>query len=134
MAIRTSENGAQRCLFALTTFLFLISAPEASAQTPAANTLKEMFAAITKCWRAPPDTASMEITLRFSINNKGGLIGKPAITHTKLGKDEKLNATFVSSVLESINTCLPLKITPGLGAAVAGRPLSLLFRQRGREA
>ncbi len=111
-----------------------MSSPIAWAQAAPANTIKEMFAAVTKCWRAPPGTEGMQLTVRMSLTRDGTMLGKPAITHSSLGKDEKLNAEFVGSVLQSLQTCVPVAITPALGGALAGRPFTILFSQRGRQA
>ncbi len=111
-----------------------LSSTKVHAQANPANTMKDMFAAVTKCWRPPAGTEAMQLTVRMSLKRDGGLLGKPAITHSTLGKDEKLNAEFVASVLQSLQTCVPVSITPALGGALAGRPFTILFSQRGRQA
>lgn len=92
------------------------------------NTIKDMWPALYACWTPPPGTAGMAMTLVFSIRSDGSLIGKPQLTYTKFNGDEALKRAFFASVLEALNQSLPLPITTSFGGAIAGRPLTLLFR------
>ena len=116
-----------RFLIATISIAFLPISP-VSAQTSDANTIKDMFVAMTKCWRPPAGSENLEVTVSLSLNATGGIIGKPRVTHSKLDKDESLNKQFVNSVFTSIEQCTPVKITAALGGAIAGRMLTLLYR------
>ncbi len=93
-----------------------------------------MFAALNACWRPPSGADNLEATVRFSLNASGALIGKPMITHSKLGSDDDLNRQFMAAVLKSLASCTPVAVTPALGAAIAGRVLTILFRTGERRA
>ncbi|MER8368942.1 TonB C-terminal domain-containing protein [Mesorhizobium sp. M0119] len=87
------------------------------------DTIDEMFSAIVACWKPPPGTAGMTLTLQFSIRRNGTLIGKPRATYSHLGDDGSLNRAFVASVLEALDKALPLPVSDSMGGAIAGRTL-----------
>ena len=114
--------------------VLLMACPwQASAQERACgsrdpiNSIAEMSSAIFVCWRPPPGTVGMSLTLRFSVRRDGTLIGKPRATFSKLGSDERLNRAFVASILEALDKALPLPFTASMGEAIAGRILSPRF-------
>lgn len=83
---------------------------------------------------AGPEEATL--TLRFAVDAKGQLRGKPQATYSKLpgGRDEQ--RAFVVEALNSLAGCLPLEVTARFGPIVAQRPLILRFlapqpKQRG---
>jgi hypothetical protein len=91
------------------------------------DTLKEMSAAIYACWKPPPGTAGMSLTLRFSLRRNGTLIGKPRATFSDLGTDSALNRAFVASILKALDEALPLPFSDSMGGAIAGRMLAPRF-------
>lgn len=94
--------------------------------TPIA-TLRALGPALTACFRAPARSAGSEITVLLSLTRDGVVFGKPKITYSKLvGKPEDRRA-FVEAALGALAACTPVPLTPGLGGAVAGRPLSIRF-------
>jgi hypothetical protein len=111
----------------------LAGSSEAGAQERACrsrdpvDTLKEMSAAIYACWKPPPGTAGMTLTLRFSLRRDGTLIGKPRATFSDLGADDALNRAFVTSILKALDEALPLPFTDSMGGAIAGRMLAPRF-------
>jgi hypothetical protein len=112
MALVSNEAGAQ----------------ERTCRSPdPVNTLKEMSAAIYACWRPPPGTAGMSLTLRFSLRRNGTLIGKPRATFSDLGEDDALSRAFVASILKALDEALPLPFSDSMGGATAGRMLAPRF-------
>ncbi|RUW43611.1 cell envelope integrity protein TolA, partial [Mesorhizobium sp. M8A.F.Ca.ET.021.01.1.1] len=81
------------------------------------DTIKEMSDAIYACWRPPPGTAGMSLTLRFSLRRNGTLIGKPRATYSDLGTDSQLGRAFVASILKALDDDLPLPFSDGMGGA-----------------
>jgi hypothetical protein len=103
-------------------------AQERACRSPdSVDTLKEMSAAIYACWKPPPGTAGMSLTLRFSLRRDGTLIGKPRATFSDLGADDALNRAFVASVLKALDEALPLPFSDSMGEAIAGRMLAPRF-------
>ena len=87
------------------------------------DTIEEMSEAIYACWKPPPGTAGMSLTLRFSLRRNGTLIGKPRATYSDLGADPQLSRAFVASILKALDDALPLPFSDSMGGAIAGRML-----------
>ncbi len=90
--------------------------------------LADIGPAIRACWKPPSDASGMELTLVFSLNRSGAVLGKPRISYSKLLGDTEQQRRFVASVLMALSACTPLQITEALGAAIAGRPFAMRFR------
>jgi hypothetical protein len=111
----------------------LAGSSEAGAQERACHspdpidTLAEMSAAIYACWKPPPGTAGMSLTLRFSLRRNGTLIGKARATYSHLGTDDTLNRAFVTSILKALDEALPLPFSDSMGGAIAGTTLAPHF-------
>jgi hypothetical protein len=109
----------------------------APTQAAPANTLKDMFHQLSGClsresgvgesWRGA------EMTLRFSLRRDGSLIGKPHITYSRLPTDEADKRRVIETIATAMDRCLPVKITDGLGGAIAGRMIAYRFEWKGRE-
>jgi hypothetical protein len=84
--------------------------------------------AILVCWHPPADARGMELTLAFSLDRRGAVLGKPRISYSKLLGDRDRQRRFVASVLEGLPACTPLEITGALGGAIAGRPFAMRFK------
>ncbi|KQU79715.1 hypothetical protein ASD99_14645 [Mesorhizobium sp. Root695] len=91
------------------------------------DTIKEMSDAIYACWKPPPGTAGMSLTLRFSLRRNGTLIGKPRATYSDLRSDAQLSRAFVASILRALDEALPLPFSDSMGEAIAGRMLAPRF-------
>jgi hypothetical protein len=93
------------------------------ARAAPANSLHELFDQLGHCILSPGG----EITLRFSLRRDGALLGKPHISYTRLPQDPDKRQRVVENLASALDRCLPAKITPSLGEAIAGRPLVLRF-------
>ena len=110
--------------------LFAIAASPAVAQDAApANTLHDLGARLEACLKTGHSRDGLadgsEVTVVFALKRDGSLLGRPRITHSGLVgaiDDQKL---FLAAVISAIDGCLPLAVTPGLGGAIAGRPIAL---------
>ena len=94
------------------------------------DTLKALFPALAACWQAPEGLAKFErteITARLSLRRDGSVIGAPRITFSQTPGDARARDILVRATLDAIARCTPVKVTPALGAAIAGRPLALRF-------
>jgi hypothetical protein len=116
-----------------TAALALLLAISSEAKSAPANSLRELYAALGECVKAPVGVPGSEITVVFSLKRNGSLLGKPRISHAKLLGDANAQRDFVASVLAGFNRCLPISITDGLGGAVAGRPMRFRVIGRPRE-
>ena len=94
------------------------------------DTIGNLFAALRSCWSPPPaDSAreGMQMSVRFSFNRSGGMIGAPRLTYATAGTSVDTRATYLKAIKASLDACLPLKFTGGLGGALAGRPIAIRY-------
>jgi len=94
------------------------------------NTIGDLFAALRSCWTPPPaDTAreGMQISVRFSFKRSGELIGPPRMTFATAGAPADVRDTYLKAINSSLDGCLPLKFTGGLGGSLAGRPIAIRY-------
>lgn len=94
------------------------------------DNIGNLFAALRSCWSPPPaDSAreGMQMSVRFSFNRSGGMIGAPRLTYATAGTSVDTRATYLKAIKASLDACLPLKLTGGLGGALAGRPIAIRY-------
>jgi len=94
------------------------------------NTIGDLFAALRSCWTPPPaDAASegMQMSVRFSFKRSGEMIGAPRMTFATAGVSADTRATYLKAINTSLDACVPLKFTDGLGGALAGRPIAIRY-------
>lgn len=108
--------------------------PETSAAGPGdVDTLADLAPALRRCWNPPhldgPDTGAMA-TVRFSLRRDGSLFGQPRVSWGAKRIDPGLQARFTQSIISAVRDCTPLRLSPRLGAGIAGRPFSIRFNGR----
>ncbi|MFK4487250.1 hypothetical protein [Bradyrhizobium sp. USDA 336] len=93
------------------------------------DTIGDLFAALRSCWSPPSDhaRAGMQMSVRFSFNKNGSLIGPPRLTYATTGVPADTRTTYLNAINASLKACLPLKFTSGLGGALAGRPIAIRY-------
>ncbi len=99
----------------------------------ALDRLSDIAPALRRCWAPPaitgPDTGVMA-TVRFSLRRDGSLFGQPRVTWETRRTEADLRQRFTDSVVAAVHACTPMRLSPKLGAAIAGRPLSIRFHGR----
>jgi len=97
------------------------------------DNIRGLFAAIEACWRVPPPEPirpgppGMEVTVRFSLNRDGALIGDPRFTYTTRSLSAEDRHYYHRAIADGLRRCTPLHFTKGMGGAVAGRPINIRF-------
>jgi hypothetical protein len=93
------------------------------------DTIGDLFAELRTCWSPTLDNAraGMQMAVRFSFNRAGSLIGPPRLTFATAGVPADTRTTYLNAINTSLNACLPLKFTSGLGGALAGRPIAIRY-------
>jgi hypothetical protein len=94
------------------------------------DNIGDLFAALRSCWSPPPaDRAreGMQMTVRFSFKRSGEMIGVPRLTFATAGVSADTRATYLKAINASLDACVPLKFTGGLGGALAGRPIMIRY-------
>jgi len=96
-----------------------------------ADTLMDMRRQFGACLGDKPlGPPGSRVTIAFMVKRDGSIFGKPRITYSHLEGDAETRSRFLGDAERAINSCLPLKVTPALGAAIAGRMFSITL---GRE-
>lgn len=82
---------------------------------------------LAACWTAPADDS--EATIRIAFDRRGHVLGEARVTYVKAGPGTD-RAAVRESVDRAIARCVPLRFTPDLGSAIAGRPFTIRFIAR----
>jgi hypothetical protein len=104
------------------------------------DTIGDLFAALRACWSPPPPDSAregMQMSVRFSFKRSGEIIATPRLTFATAGVPADTRATYLKAINASLDACLPLKFTDGLGGALAGRPIAIRYvdnRELGKQA
>lgn len=90
---------------------------------------RDLPARLVACFRPPEELARRvnEVTVRLAFTAAGGVIGSPRITYTNLPLDDPRRALLVDAFLKGVADCLPLRFTPAMGSAIAGRIFTIRY-------
>ena len=94
------------------------------------DTIGDLFAALRSCWSPPAAESAREgtqMSVRFSFKKSGNMIGAPRLTFASAGITADTRATYLKAINTSLDGCLPLKFSDGLGGALAGRPIAIRY-------
>jgi hypothetical protein len=94
------------------------------------DTIGDLFAALRSCWSPPAGEAAregMQMSVRFSFKTSGEMIASPRLTFATSGVPADTRASYLKAINSSLDACLPLKFTKGLGGALAGRPIMIRY-------
>lgn len=94
------------------------------------DTIGDLFAALRSCWTPPPAEGArqgMQMSVRFSFKRSGEIIATPRLTYSTAGVSADIRASYLKAINASLDGCMPLKLTDGLGGALAGRPIAIRY-------
>jgi hypothetical protein len=94
------------------------------------DTIGDLFAELRSCWSPPPADAArqgMQMSVRFSFKRTGEIISVPRLTYATSGVAADVRDTYLKAINASLDACMPLKFTGGLGGALAGRPIAIRY-------
>jgi hypothetical protein len=94
------------------------------------DTIGDLFAELRSCWSPPPPDAAhegMQMSVRFSFKKSGEMIGPPRMTFATSGVPADVRDTYLKAINSSLDACIPMKFTDGLGGALAGRPIAIRY-------
>jgi hypothetical protein len=90
--------------------------------TAPANTLVDLQRQFGGCMGGKSlGPAGSRLTIMLMMKRDGSLFGKPRITFSHLEGDKEARQRFIDDAERAVDACLPLRITPSLGSAIAGR-------------
>jgi hypothetical protein len=67
------------------------------------------------------------MSVRFSFKRSGDMIGPPRVTYASAGAPAEVRDAYLKSINISLDACMPLRFTGGLGGALAGRPIAIRY-------
>jgi hypothetical protein len=102
-------------------------------QAAPANTLMDMRRAIGACLARTPIATGSRVTIMFMMKRDGSIFGRPRISYAHLEGDEDMKRRFLDDAERAVNSCLPLKVTPSLGGAIAGRMFTITLGREQQE-
>lgn len=90
---------------------------------------RDLPAQLAACFRPPDELAKRvnEVTVRLAFSASGEVIGAPRITYTNLALDDPRRAVLVAAFLKGIADCAPLRFTPAMASAIAGRIFTIRY-------
>jgi hypothetical protein len=94
------------------------------------DTIGDLFAALRSCWSPPPaDDAreGMQMSVLFSFKRSGEIIAAPRVTYSTREVPRETRDLYRKAITASLDACVPLKFTAGLGGALAGRPIMIRY-------
>ncbi len=94
------------------------------------DNLGDLFAALRACWTPPAQESvrvGMQMTVMFSFNRAGTPIAPPRVTFASHDAPKEARDIYFRAISDSLDGCLPLKLTRGLGGAIAGRPIMIRY-------
>ena len=90
-----------------------------------ANNLEELRRELGACLGQTRLAAGSRVAISFAMRRDGTLIGQPRIAYSHLEGDAEARARFLADARRALNSCLPIRITPAFGAAIAGQIFSI---------
>jgi hypothetical protein len=110
------------------------AAPDAEAATAdpehRLDTIGDMFDALRTCWLPPPQDEArpgMQMSVRLSFKRSGQMLGAPRVTYASPDAPPAARNLYRDAIMAALARCTPLRLTPGLGGAVAGRPIAIRY-------
>jgi hypothetical protein len=104
------------------------------------DNIGDLFAALRSCWTPPTAENAregMQMSVRFSLKRSGEIIATPRVTYATASVPADTRALYLKAINASLAACMPLKLSSGLGGALAGRPIAIRYvdnRDLGRQA
>ena len=113
--------------------LLLSSITTAQAEQGQVDNIKEAFARLRTCWQPPPASRAnpdVEITAIVTFRRDGSILGHPKITYESENATDNDRLLYRIAVMEALQRCTPMPFTESMAGAAAGRPFTILFRNR----
>jgi hypothetical protein len=113
-----------------------VAAAGSDAESPRADgehkldTIHDVFDALRACWVPPPQDEArpgMQMSVRLSFKRSGQMIGAPRVTYASPDAPPAARNIYHDAIVAALERCTPLPFTPGLGGAVAGRPIAIRY-------
>ncbi|MDW6024248.1 hypothetical protein SAZ10_21085 [Mesorhizobium sp. BAC0120] len=111
-------------LFAWLAVLTLSALP---ANADPLTAMDQVGKAILACWKPPAGITKSSVTLSFSFNRDGSLIGPPQPTAIDVTGDENAHKQFIAAAINAVDQCTPVEFAPALAQGIGGQPFTMDF-------
>ena len=94
------------------------------------DTIRAMYDALRGCWVPPGQDEARpgtQMSVRFAFKRSGEIIAAPRVTYSTRDVPQQTRDTYRKAITASLDACVPLKFTGGLGGALAGRPIAIRY-------
>ena len=92
----------------------------AAEEARPANTLMDMRRQFGACMSGRPiGPSGSALTIVLMMKRDGSIFGKPRITFSRLEGDDEARQRFLDDAERAIDSCVPFRVTPALGGAIA---------------
>lgn len=91
------------------------------------TTMDQVGKAILSCWQPPAGVTKSSVTLSFSFNRDGALIGPPQSTAIDVVGDDDVRQQFVKAAISAVDNCTPVQFSPDLAAGMGGQVFTMEF-------
>ena len=111
----------------------MASISTAQAEPGQVDNIKEAFERLRTCWKPPPASRAnpdVEITVIVTFTRDGNILGRPKITYESDQATDNDRLLYRIAVMEALQRCTPMPFTESMAGAAAGRPFTILFRNR----
>ena len=90
-------------------------------------TMDQVGKAIMACWQPPAGATKSSVTLSFSFNRDGALIGPPRSTAIDVAGDGDDRKQFVEAAVSAVESCTPVQLSPDLAQGIGGQVFTMEF-------
>jgi hypothetical protein len=134
--LRRKDMQSAMRLSILVTVACAINAPlyGAAAQGPIAHA-RDVRVALRACWIAPGDQVPRQISVRFSFNRDGQVVGQPLITYENPQPSKEGRAAVRDALAQAPERCMPLLLSDEFRKVISVHPIAVRlgegWRRRG---
>ena len=92
------------------------------------NSLRALYAALRACWEPPPLEQAfrgMQMSVRFSFKRTGEPVAAPRVTYSSGEAGPDTRRIYSHAIDAALARCTPMPFSREMGAAIAGRPISV---------
>jgi hypothetical protein len=95
-----------------------------AAEDPIAHA-RDVRAALRACWIAPGHEAPGQISVRFSFNREGQVVGQPLITYENPQPSEEGRAAVRDALAQALTRCTPLPLSDEFRKVISVHPIAV---------
>jgi hypothetical protein len=125
----TTHMRGGRWLYILVAAAHISAAVDAACQDAAAQKLiasaHDVRTALQACWIAPESQAPQQISVRFSFNREGRVVGRPLVTYQYPAPSQEGRAAVREALAHAIARCEPLHLSDDFRKVISVHPISV---------